>query len=75
MKATGFLEVENATLQHNPEEVIYSGDFAERGYLTGPPILALAGLILGIVGFIASAAWAIFSIAIAAHTTNNTITP
>ena len=37
--------------------------------------LALAGLILGIVGFIASAAWAIFTIVLATHSTNNTITP
>ena len=38
--------------------------------------LALAGLILGILGFIASAAWAIFFIANAAlHTSNNTLTP
>ena len=36
--------------------------------------LALAGLIIGIVGFIASAAWAIFSIGLAIHSgsTNNT---
>jgi hypothetical protein len=32
-------------------------------------------LILGVVGFIASAAWAIFTIVLATHTTNNTITP
>jgi len=37
--------------------------------------LALAGLILGIVGFIASAAWAIFTIILATHSTSNTITP
>ena len=37
--------------------------------------LALAGLILGIVGFIASAGWAIFSIVIASHSSGNTITP
>ena len=37
--------------------------------------LALAGLILGIVGFIASAAWAIFSIVLATHSGTNTITP
>lgn len=37
--------------------------------------LALAGLILGIVGFIASAAWAIFTIILATHSTTNTITP
>jgi hypothetical protein len=29
--------------------------------------LALAGMILGIVGFIASAAWAIFTIFLASH--------
>ena len=32
--------------------------------------LALAGLILGIIGFIASAAWAILSIVIGSHTGN-----
>jgi hypothetical protein len=37
--------------------------------------LALAGLILGIIGFIASAAWAIFTIFLASHGTTNTITP
>src|SRR5258706_5272669 len=37
--------------------------------------LALAGLILGIIGFIASAAWAIFTIVLATHSTNNTLTP
>src|ERR1700681_2197240 len=33
--------------------------------------LALAGLIVGIVGFIASAAWAIFSIFLASHSGGN----
>jgi hypothetical protein len=37
--------------------------------------LALAGLILGILGFIASAAWAIVFIVAIPHTANNTITP
>ena len=37
--------------------------------------LALAGLILGILGFIASAAWAIFSILLTTHSVNNTLTP
>jgi hypothetical protein len=37
--------------------------------------LALAGLILGIVGFIASAVWAIIFIVASSHTANNTITP
>src|SRR5487761_257264 len=37
--------------------------------------LAVAGLVLGIIGFIASAAWAIFSIFLASHSNSNTITP
>jgi hypothetical protein len=37
--------------------------------------LALAGLILGIVGFIASAAWAIFTIVLASHSGNTINTP
>src|SRR5487761_1005448 len=49
---------------------------AASGGTVGGGGLALAGLILGIVGFIASAAWAIFSIAIATHSgTNNTLIP
>jgi len=35
--------------------------------------MALAGLILGIVGFIASAAWAISWLFLVAHTTSNTL--
>jgi hypothetical protein len=42
--ATGFAEVENATMHANHEEIVYSADFAERGFLDGPPMLALAGL-------------------------------
>jgi hypothetical protein len=47
---------------------------ASGGTVTGGG-LALAGLIVGIIGFIASAAWAIFSIFLASHTGTNTITP
>ena len=39
-----FVEVENVTGRANAEEVVWSGDYATRGYLTGLPILALAGL-------------------------------
>jgi hypothetical protein len=46
---------------------------AASGGTVGGGGLALAGLILGIVGFIASAAWAIFTIAIAAHNGGNSI--
>jgi hypothetical protein len=48
---------------------------AASGGTVGGGGLALAGLILGIVGFIASAAWAIFSILLASHSSTNSITP
>jgi hypothetical protein len=48
---------------------------AASGGTVGGGGLALAGLVLGIIGFIASAAWAIFSIVIASHSGTNTITP
>ena len=48
---------------------------AASGGTVGGGGLALAGLILGIVGFIASAAWAIFYVVIASHSATNTITP
>ena len=47
---------------------------ASGGTVTGGG-LALGGLIVGIIGFIASAAWAIFSIVLATHNSSNTITP
>ena len=37
--------------------------------------MAVAGLVLGIIGFIASAAWAIFSIFLASHSGNTINTP
>lgn len=39
-----FVEVENVTGRANAEEVVWSGDYATRGYLTGLPLLALAGI-------------------------------
>ena len=48
---------------------------AASGGTVGGGGLALAGLILGIIGFIASAAWAIFTIAVASHSSTNTLSP
>ncbi|HEY7955607.1 MAG TPA: TonB family protein [Polyangia bacterium] len=39
-----FLDVQNVTYQRNPEEVVYSEDFAQRGYITGLPTLAVLGV-------------------------------
>jgi hypothetical protein len=39
-----YAEVQNLTGRANAEELIYSADFADRGYLTGLPLLALAGV-------------------------------
>jgi hypothetical protein len=41
--ATLFVEIENLTARANAEEVVWSGDYAVRGYLEGLPFLALAG--------------------------------
>ena len=38
-----YVEIENLTGRANAEEVVWSGDFATRGYLEGLPLLALAG--------------------------------
>ncbi len=39
-----YAEVQNLTSRSNAEEIIYSADFAQRDYLTGLPLLAIAGL-------------------------------
>jgi hypothetical protein len=39
-----YVEIQNLTGRANAEELIYSADFAERGYLTSLPLLALAGV-------------------------------
>lgn len=41
---TVFAEVQNLTHRANAEELVYNGDFSERAYLTGLPLLALAGV-------------------------------
>jgi hypothetical protein len=44
VRAAAYLEVQNLTGRANPEELIYSADFAQRGYLTGLPLLAIGGV-------------------------------
>lgn len=39
-----YVEVQNLTGRANAEEIIYSADYAMRGYLTGLPLLALVGV-------------------------------
>lgn len=43
-RAAAYLEVQNLTSRANAEEIIYSADFSERGYLTSLPLLAIAGV-------------------------------
>jgi hypothetical protein len=39
-----YVEIQNLTNRANAEEIIYSADFSERGYLTSLPLLAIAGV-------------------------------
>jgi hypothetical protein len=39
-----YLEIQNLTNRANAEEIIYNADFTQRGYLTGLPLLAIAGV-------------------------------
>ena len=43
IKVNAFADVQNITNRKNPEEIIYSADFSQRGYITGLPVLAVAG--------------------------------
>jgi hypothetical protein len=43
-RAAVYLEIQNVTNRANAEEIIYSADFTQQGYLTGLPLLAIAGL-------------------------------
>lgn len=44
VRGTVYLEVQNLTSRSNAEEIIYSADFAMKSYLTGLPLLAIAGV-------------------------------
>jgi len=39
-----YVEIQNLTNHTNAEEIIYSADFSEQGFLTGLPLLAIAGV-------------------------------
>ena len=39
-----YLEIQNLTDRANAEEIIYSADYTQRGYLTGLPLLAILGV-------------------------------
>src|SRR4029079_8305602 len=39
-----YVEIQNVTARGNPEELAYSADYAQRGYITGLPLLAVAGM-------------------------------
>ncbi len=39
-----YLEVQNVTNQQNPEEIVYTYNYAKTGYITGLPILPSLGL-------------------------------
>jgi hypothetical protein len=43
-KGAVYLEIQNLTNRANAEEIIYSADYMQRGYLTGLPLLAIAGI-------------------------------
>jgi hypothetical protein len=38
-----YLEVQNVTSRDNPEEIVYANDYTRKDYLTGLPILPIAG--------------------------------
>ena len=38
-----YLDVQNVTNHGNPEEIVYDPYYAQRGYITGLPILPVVG--------------------------------
>lgn len=38
-----YVDVQNVTNRANPEEIVYSLDYAQRRYITGLPLLPVAG--------------------------------
>jgi hypothetical protein len=43
LKFNVFADVQNVTNRKNPEEIIYSANYSQRGYITGLPVLAVVG--------------------------------
>ena len=44
VKGAVYLEIQNLTNRANAEEIIYNADYTQHGYLTGLPLLAIAGV-------------------------------
>jgi hypothetical protein len=42
-KASVYVDMQNISNRSNPEEIVYSEDYGQRKYITGLPILAVAG--------------------------------
>jgi hypothetical protein len=38
-----YLDVQNVTNRQNPEEIVYNADYSQQAYITGLPILPVAG--------------------------------
>jgi hypothetical protein len=43
VQAECYLDLQNVTNNGNPEEIVYSTSFTQRGYITGMPILPVLG--------------------------------
>jgi hypothetical protein len=44
VRGAAYLEIQNLTGRANAEEIIYSADFTQHGYLTSLPLLAIGGV-------------------------------
>jgi len=44
LKFNVFADVQNVTNRKSPEEIIYSADYSQRGYINGLPVLPVVGL-------------------------------
>jgi len=44
VRGAAYVEIQNLAGRANPEERIYSADFAQHDYLTGLPLIAIAGI-------------------------------
>jgi len=44
LRGAAYLEIQNLTGRANAEEIIYSADFTQHGYLTSLPLLAIGGM-------------------------------
>ena len=42
-KGEVYVDVQNVTNRRNPEDIVYNYDYSQKGYITGLPILPVAG--------------------------------